>query len=391
MSMQTEKPRSRFADPPPVKVVELGLDPVTAAGGANPSQARAPKGTPIGGQWIDAVRGALNDAKDWLLDKGTGDRDEGEAGGGLVESVERDEERAALTLSEKKAKAIRGSYVSGDRINEAGDWTPEAIADQDAIIDGMFEGVAPAATDAEKVVYFSIGGPGSGKGSLFGKNRDQSGYPEVREIDDMTGIAVDGMPNPGAVLLDADSFKIQLKKVKEMRDTQRGSGVLNDVDGPGGNWASEAHEESSYMNKLAYSRALKKGLPIVFDGTGDGGVESVKEKIEEARRHGYTVKAAGMYLEPKEGLTRAISRAGGTGRNVPAKIQADTYADIVDTFNGSMKDGLFDSVTFLDNNGASKADKAKKIFEYTAGGGIRILDQAAWDKFQSSGSRLPDL
>lgn len=145
------------------------------------------------------------------------------------------------------------------------------------------------------------------------------------------------------------------------------------------------------MNKLAYARALERGLPIVYDGTGDGGIESVRDKVEQARKAGYKVVAGGMYLEPTEGLTRAIGRAGGTGRNVGKRVQADTYADIPNTFKQAMDEGLFDSVTFLDNNGVKKGEKAKKIFEYKAGGGIRILDQAAWDRFQSSGDRLPDL
>jgi hypothetical protein len=87
--VQTDPAKSRFADPPVFEVVgyvaEQGL--VAAAGNASPSQARAPKGTPIGGQWIDAVRGVLSDVKNWMLDRGVGDRDEGQAGGSLVEHV----------------------------------------------------------------------------------------------------------------------------------------------------------------------------------------------------------------------------------------------------------------------------------------------------------------
>jgi hypothetical protein len=357
--------------------------------GWNPAQARVPKGNTGGGEWLDMVTAVVGNLTEWLT--GIGGNNEGEAGP-LVEDTGRDVNRDRLdaSMSPKKIRNMQGSYVSRDRLTPEGKFNGEAIKDQDATIAKTLQGVKPVPEGEQKIVYFNIGGPGSGKGGNTGVNREIIGWPKTREIDDMTGEPdFEGMPNPDAALLDADAMKIQHPNVKKMRRDQSSHGVMNDPDALGGMWAGESHEESSYMNKLAYTRALEAGVPIVFDGTGDGGIESVREKVEEARKHGYIVKAAGVYLEPTEGLKRATSRAASTGRNVPPKMQAATYADIVDTFNAAKDENLFDSIVWLDNNGVNKGETAKPIYEFTSGGGLKILDQAAWDRFQSSKDRLP--
>jgi len=299
-----------------------------------------------------------------------------------------DSVRRALVLDGKTIAKLQASSVSGGSIDSNGQWDPGRIALQNQIIEGQFEGVTPYGPNDEKVVYFSIGGTGSGKGTLYGINSDLSGYPTVRVIDPMTGLPMSGAPFPGAVLLDQDAMKIQLPEVRQMRATQQANSSLAGQQGEGADWARQAHEESSYMTKLAYQAALDRNLPIVFDGTGDGGIDSVLKKIQQAKDAGYKVKAAGVYLEPSEGLARANSRAAGTGRNVPIDIQSHIYSDIPVTFNQAMDLGLFDSVVFLDNNGVGKGEAARVIYEYTADGGVKILDQVAWDLFLSSADRV---
>lgn len=108
--------RSRFADPPATPRPEPQLATLTAAG---PNQARAPRGTPIGGQWIDAIRGVLTDVKDWLLDAGVGDRDEGEPGNVLVEDTEPLPQLAGDHSHIKGSDTDKNGKPYGDDVAEA--------------------------------------------------------------------------------------------------------------------------------------------------------------------------------------------------------------------------------------------------------------------------------
>jgi hypothetical protein len=340
----------------------------------DPKQARAPKGTIIGGQWIETVRGIL-------------DRITAPAGGNpgpLVESTEA-MERPDLTPGE--IAALRSSSVSGAHIDENGEWTPERKAEQERIVNEFLSGVEPA-PDGEGVVYFNGGGPGSGKGS-FTSGAINAGYPPTRGVDDLTGeMDFAGMPNPGAALIDPDSIKMQLPEVKAMRESQRGHGNMADKDADGGLWASESHEESSYIAKMVYSEAQRRNLPIVYDGTGT----KIVGKAQEALGNGYkSVKANYMYVEPETALHSAIERAGRIGRNVPKDLQAAQYETMPRAFQGVAESGIFSEVNLFDRNGVTKGQEIPRIFEVRPDGTRHILDQAAYDRFLSSGTRLPDL
>lgn len=375
MSTPMQEARSRFAEPPVFETVghvELGLDALTAAA---PNQARAPKGTSIGGQWIETVRG--------ILARYFGGPDKGEPGT-LVESVDR---MARPDLSPKEIETLRRSSVSGQHIDENGEWTPERRAWQEEQVNLFLQGIEPA-PEGEAEAWFNGGGPGSGK-SAFTSGKIDAGYPPTRGVNDLTGeMDFAGMPNPGAVLIDPDSIKMQFPEVKEMRRSQAEAGIFDDVDGVGGPWAGESHEESSYIAKMIYMEAQKRNINVVYDGTGT----KIVGKAEEALNSGYkAVHANYMYVEPDQALVSAIERAGRIGRNVPPKMQADTYVEMPDAFTKVADKGIFSSVNLYDRNGISQGQKVPKIFEIRPDGSRKILDQAAYDRFLSSGSRVPDV
>jgi hypothetical protein len=379
-------PESRFASPPVFEVVghveeptgpppriaaTLATTPVAFAG---PSQARAPKGTIIGGQWIETARG--------LLDRITGGGPSGGSPGPLVES---NSPMQRPDLSEGDVAALRASYVSGSHIDENGEWTPERKELHEAIVNDFLSGVEPA-PEGEAEAFFNGGGPGSGKSSFTSGTID-AGYPPTRGVNDMTGeMDFAGMPNPGAALVDPDSIKMQLPEVKSMRESLRQDG--NMTGGVGASWASESHEESSYIAKMVYAEAIRRNLPVVYDGTGT----KIIGKAQEALDGGYkSVKANYMYVEPEQALVSAIERAGRIGRNVPPKLQANQYRDMPAAFDAVSKSGIFKEVNLFDRNGVSKGESIPKIFEVLPSGERKILDQAAYDRFLSSGTRLPDV
>lgn len=385
MSTQIDPGRSRFAEPPVFEVVghvEQGLPALVAAG--NPRQARAPKGSSIGGQWIDAVLGMIRQAKDAVLNAGSGGTVDSAPGTPLVESVDR---MYRPELSPGDVKKLRSSYVSGEHIDENGEWTPERKAWQEEQVENFLQGVEPAA-EGEGEVWFNGGGPGSGKGG-FTSGKINAGYPPTRGVNDLTGeMDFAGMPNPGAVLIDPDSVKMQFPEVKRMRQSQVDAGVFDNPKGVGGNWADQSHEESSYIAKMIYAEAQKRNLPIVYDGTGT----NIVGKAKEAKANGYgKVNANYMYVEADQALASAIERAGRIGRNVPPDIQADQYREMPDKLTGVIDSGVFDTVNLWDRNGLKQGDTVPKIFEIRPDGTRKILDEAAYARWLTSGDRVPDV
>lgn len=375
-----QEERSRFADPPVFDVIGyVAQESLTAAGGFSPSQARAPKGSPggLGGQWIEMARG--------LLKKLTGfDREKGEPGAGLVESTD---VMARPELSPAEVKKLRASYVSGQHIDENGEWTPERRAWQEEQVNLFLQGV-PSQPEGEAEVWFNGGGPGSGKGG-FTSGKIDAGYPPTRGINDLTGeMDFDGMPNPGAVLIDPDAVKMQFPETKAMRASQAEYGIFDDPNGVGGNWADQSHEESSYIAKMIYAEAQRRNVNVVYDGTGT----NIIGKAKDAKANGYkAVNANYMYVEADQALESAIARAGKIGRNVPPKVQADQYREMPDKFQAVVDSGVFNTVNLWDRNGVEQGQKVPKIFEYTASGDIKVLDQAAYNRWKSSGNRVPNV
>jgi len=262
-----------------------------------------------------------------------------------------------------------GAPYSAAHMTPNGHFTPEREALHRQIIEDHLRGIKPSGK--QPIQYMNGGGPGSGKSSLrVGDNGKLTGYPDTRAADDMTG-EFDFSQPASAVLIDPDAVKMMLPEVKDAR-TQGAT-----------DWAAKAHEESSYLAKRIHAAALDRGLDLVYDGTGDGGLPSVQKKVKLARDKGYRVEGNYIYLDPQEGIRRAGNRAKRTGRVVADETIRETYKDVSSTFGKVAATDTFDKLRVFDNNQGNGAP-AKLIAEFTNGKPL-IKDPLAYRRFLSHG------
>jgi hypothetical protein len=263
-----------------------------------------------------------------------------------------------------------GAPYSAAHMTPDGRFTPEREAVHRQIIEQHLRGIAPSGK--QPVQYMNGGGPGSGKSSLrTGDNGRMTGYPATREVDDMTG-ELDTSQPAGAVLIDPDAVKMMLPEVKAARD----AGAKD--------WAQKSHEESSYLAKRIHAAALDRGLDLVYDGTGDGGLASVEKKAALGRAKGYRIEGNYIYLDPDEGVRRAAVRGERTGRVVPEATIRETYKDVSNTFGQVADKGTFDVLRVFDNN-QGRGAPAKLIAEFKRGQSPNVRDAAAYRRFLANG------
>ena len=294
----------------------------------------------------DAVDSALLDDPDStdkleLVDTGAPD----------PESMGRDVE-----ISDEDLRRMRSSPISSPHLDEDGNFTPERQALHDAIITEALSGSSPVENPTQ---WMNGGGPGSGKSSLTeGVNKELTGY------------------DANSVLLDPDNVKKELPEVQEaLARIEAGEASEVDIE-----WAGLSHEESSYIAKRIHLASLERHHNVIFDGTGDGGVDSVRKKVELARKNGYKrVEANYLYLEPDEGIKRAKARQVESFRKVPVKIIEETYENISQIFPQLVDAQIFDTLRLFDNN-QERGVTAKLVFEQEDGED-QVLDQESYDRF----------
>lgn len=237
---------------------------------------------------------------------------------------------------------MKKSPLTSPHILPNGEFTPERKALHDKIIAQFFEGVAPVANPTQ---FMNGGGPASGKGTMTrGDNAKITGYPPTNIVDDFGNFQK--VDNPGGVIVDPDQLKLSLpegqKAVKDFADGVERTEEYQE-------WAANLHGESSYLGQRLAQAALERGVNLILDGVNDGSVEGVTRKVMKARALGYRVEANYIYLDPREALDRAMSRAARAGRRVPPSIILGAYSKLPGIFDG-IKNGLFDKVRLFDNN-----------------------------------------
>lgn len=275
-----------------------------------------------------------------------------------------------------EAMAVPGTF-SAQFMTADGHFTPERMAVHAQIIRDALAGLERQQTPTQ---YMNGGGPASGKGSMTkGSNRELTAYPAARTYDDLSGQpeAFDGSPQ--AVLIDPDILKMQLPEVRAIVPRLfDGTGSTEDAA-----WAGRSHEESSYLAKRLHRAALERGYHVIYDGTGDSGIESVEKKVAAARELGYRVEANYLYLDPNEGITRAAQRAERTHRIVPRAAITHTYDVLPTVFEQILeRPALFDSVRLFNNN-VGRGQPSTLIGENTGAGWV-THDASALVDFLSS-------
>lgn len=235
----------------------------------------------------------------------------------------------AIDTGDAAAEVKNGRHNSLEKyIDSDGNLSPERQALHAEIVSGYFEGKEKV--DGVRTATFLGGGPASGKSSL----RD-SGL--IVQADD-----------PSTVTIDPDRLKGKLPGYEEM---------ASETDSA----AAFYHEESSAVAKTLYSTALDYGCNTVYDGTGDGSVNSMRKKIKDAHDAGY--KAVGEYVTvdidealrrnelryeaAKEKYEKGLSKV--PPRLPDAKIVKSIHRKVTDISVECASE--FDSIKIYDNNG----------------------------------------
>lgn len=222
-----------------------------------------------------------------------------------------------------------------------GTLTPERQALHDAIVREHLR--SATRVDKPDTAYVLGGGPASGKSTL----RKTLDLPD------------------GVLNIDVDEIRNRLPEYREM-STRR-------LD----NAARFTHEESSKLSKRL-ARDANPHYNIVYDGTGDGSLTNLRNKVAGYRARGQNVVGHYVTLDTDEAWRRAKKRAERPPyRHVPEAYLRETHMAISEMLPNAMGEGLFDEVTLWDNNGASLV----KIATSDKTGKIVIHDNAAWTRF----------
>lgn len=153
------------------------------------------------------------------------------------------------------------------------------------------------------VAILTMGGPASGKGVILGKLAEHG-------LDKTHFVHVD----PDEVKQGLPEYKASVAPKGSSEPTFRGA-------------AAQVHEESSFVAKQIRDRAIEAGHHVIIDGTG-GNAKSYVALIAHLQSKGYDVHVHHAHLDPDEGVSRAGSRAEGSGRFVPTKVIKGTYEKI---------------------------------------------------------------
>lgn len=283
----------------------------------------------------------------------------------------------------EEVAAMQSSPYTSKHLNPDGSFTEERKKLHDQIIESFLEGLKPQENPTQ---FMNGGGPASGKGTMTtGQNKKLTNYPPSRHIDDLTGEFLPDETPPEAVLIDPDAIKLQFPEVKEARGkimTAKADPNAAEPSEDDKQWAGKIHEESSQLAKRLHRAALERGYNIIYDGTGNGSVKSVKSKLQAARDLGFRVEANYLYLDPQEGVKRAKIRSERANRIVPEKAITGTYAALPPIFDELAKEGLFDKIQLFDNN--HPREVGAKLIGTGGPDGFEILDEEAYTNFMTS-------
>lgn len=243
----------------------------------------------------------------------------------------------------------QGIHTVNKYLSSDGSLTPERAELHERIVNDLFAGKKPVTEGEQKTFYFLGGGSASGKGSFTDPER----------------AAQYGMPDRDAcTVVDSDELKKSIPEYAEDTGTTDREKA-----------ASFAHEESSALAKRAMEAAFANGYNCTLDGTGDGSVESVRKKIQQARAAGYKVEARYCTADIETALQRNLARAAKTGRKVKSESVIGIHKAVSRIFPQVASE--FDHVTLWDHNGS----KPRLVAECRRGEAIQVHDQELYAKF----------
>lgn len=212
-----------------------------------------------------------------------------------------------------------------------GKLTSQREAVHQDIIDEKLEGKVPV--DGQATMTMLGGGPASGKSSVMSTS--------------------DGDIDEHTVVVDPDDMKKRLPNYATMANWDE-------------NAASYYHEESSALAKRFAGVAFSENYDVIYDGTGDGSVNSVMKKINQARENGYRVEGKYVTIDTEDAVARNKKRyqdavdKGVPARLVPEEYVRDTHRDVTDILGVTAPS--FDVGELWDNRGSKGQQKLIATF-----------------------------
>lgn len=204
-------------------------------------------------------------------------------------------------------------------LDKNGNLTPEREALHRKIVEEALQGVEKS---EDPTFYMMGGGPAAGKSTMVNTGA-------VKIPDEKHGVYVD-----------PDAIKAKLPEYQQM------------IKAGDQNAARYAHEESSALAKRVYEVAAKNGYDVVYDGTGDGSVGSVKKKLATATANGMKTKGVYATVPTETAVQRANARAAKTGRVVPEEQIRGTHKKVSQILPEVAS--MFDSVELYDTTNGAK-------------------------------------
>lgn len=279
----------------------------------------------------------------------------GGGGGGGTSSSESGSSKPSRELTVKKYKAhsgFKGSAKHTEELHkENGHWTPP----RQALHRSYLNAAKAQVPKGDGVVYMTGGGPAAGKSKGLLQN------PKV------------GIPNAKqAVHADPDGAKEWIPEFAEYKHSDDPS------------VATRVHEESAYMSQEAVKEGLAGGHDVVYDSSGDGGIDKLEKKVKAMRANG-AKKVVAHYatVDVDEAIKRSDARAKVEGRFVPHAYLRKVHQDVTRTALGAIERGVYDKLDLWDT---SAAGEPVHVATYDkAAGGLKIHDDKAWENFKKRG------
>ncbi len=238
---------------------------------------------------------------------------------------------------EKERNDLTNGLTMNQNTNEKGEWTEKREALHSKIIDDSFEGKEKAT--GKPVTTFLGGGPASGKSYVHKTFGTEFGIPE------------------GSVVADPDACKKGLPEYN-----------------PDEPWF--VHEESSALSKRITKLAQENGYNTLVDGTGDGSVESMRKKIQQAKAAGNVVKGRYVFMPVEDAIQLNFARE----RSVNPEMLVKTHNKISSILPEIAAD--FDDCELYAN---VIGGKPKLIAKGGGGKPLEIIDKELYQKFLDNG------
>lgn len=231
-----------------------------------------------------------------------------------------------------------------------GRWKKDRVQLHDDYVKSIQSGVPKSKTPT---LYMTGGGPASGKSAGLIKNRE-------------TGIPTKDQ----AVHADPDGAKEYIPEYQDAVDEgDQGAGSL-------------AHEESAHMSQRAVRESLEAGRDVVYDSSGDGGIDKLAMKVQRMRDAGAErVEANYAIVDVDEAIRRSDARAIESGRYVPHDYLRAVHNDVIKTSIAAMERGVFDKMVVWDTNSFPPT----KIATYEKSRGITVHDKKLYESYRERG------